>query len=484
VATRALWLEEALAAEGGGDATPLQGTVRADVCLVGGGYTGLWTAIHLKRHDPSLDVAVVEADVCGGGASGRNGGFVLSWWAKFSKLRSLCGTDEALRLARASAAAVDDIGDFCRTEGIDAHYRRDGWLWAATSAAQHGAWDSTVAELAALGERPFEPLAPAEVARRAGSATHTAGVFEPTAATVQPALLARGLRRVALARGVRIFERSPMTHLVRSRPPVVRTAAGEVVADRVVLALNAWAARLPELRRALVVIASDVVATAPIPRRLEEIGWRDGLAVSDSRLLVNYYRTTLDGRVVFGLGGGALAFGGRVGSAFQGASPRSEDVATSFRALYPVLADAPMSHSWTGPIDRSLNGLPAFNHLAGRRDIAYGVGFSGNGVGPSLIGGRILASLTLGIDDEWAAAGLVGDPHGSFPPEPVRYLGGRVVRRAVARKERRETAGRRPDRATLFLAGFAPAGLVPTAPSEPAAGTGDDREAVAGRPGA
>ena len=137
---------------------------------------------------------------------------MLSWWAKFATLAKLCGTEEAIRLARASQRAVTEIGEFCEEHGIDAHYRLDGWLWAATSAAQVGAWSATLAELDRVGAHPFVELDPEGVVARSGSPTHLAGVFERTA-TVQPALLARGLRRVALERGIRIFEGSPMTAL-------------------------------------------------------------------------------------------------------------------------------------------------------------------------------------------------------------------------------------------------------------------------------
>src|SRR5215467_7098062 len=139
---RSLWLQEALV--GAEDAPRLEGRERADVCIVGGGYTGLWTAIRLKEHDPSLDVALVEGDVCGGGASGRNGGFVLTWWAKFGTLKKVCGGEEAVRLAEASGDAVDGIGAFFAEHAIDAHYRRDGWLWAAKSHEQLYAWGETI----------------------------------------------------------------------------------------------------------------------------------------------------------------------------------------------------------------------------------------------------------------------------------------------------------------------------------------------------
>jgi putative aminophosphonate oxidoreductase len=455
---RSLWLDEALPGET--DEAALEGDVRADVCIVGGGFTGLWCALALKEDDPSLDAAIVEADICGGGASGRNGGFVLSWWAKFRALEDLCGTEEALRLARASAAGVEAIGAFCTANDIDAHFRHEGWLWTATSTAQIGAWDATLDRTEALGEQPFVRLEPGEAARRGASPMHLAGVFEPSGATVQPARLARGLRRVALERGVRIFEHSPMRRLDRGRPARVRGHSGSVTADRVVLALNAWATGLPELKRALVVIPSDVIATPPIPERLREIGWPGSTCIDDSRMMVNYWRTTLDGRIVFGKGGGGITFGARIGPEYDGPSPRADWVVDSFHRLYPALGDVPAERSWFGPIDRSKIGLPFFAPIDDAGTILVGAGYSGNGVGPSYLGGRILASLALGLDDEWASSGLVRTP-GGLVPEPVRYVGGRVVRAAIARAEAAEDAEREPRRIDLLLAGLAPAALVP-----------------------
>ena len=448
---RSLWLEEALAGEE--DAPRLEGEERADVCVIGGGYTGLWTALRLKEHDPALDIVLVEADVCGGGPSGRNGGFVLSWWAKFGTLRKLFGADEALRLARSSVEAIAGIGSFCNEHGIDAAFRQDGWLWTATSRAQIGAWDPVVADLERHGERPFEPLSPDEVATRTGSDRHLAGVFEPNAATVQPALLARGLRRVALERGVRIFERSPIRRLERDRSLRIRSGRGSVVAERVVVATGPWLVQARGLRRALVAVSSDMVATAPTDLDL------GGVGISDSRLRVHYYRLTRDGRLAFGKGGGTIALGGRIGGSFHGASPFASEVEAALRATYPQLASVPVTSSWTGPIDRSLHGLPFFWRM--REDLVAGAGYSGNGVGPAYLGGRILSSLVLGLDDEWARAGLVGAPPGSFPPEPVRFVGGILVRRAVTAKERAEDAGRAPSRVAVGIAHLAPAGLVP-----------------------
>lgn len=459
-APRSLWLQEAL---GHGDDGPaLEGEHSADVCVVGGGYTGLWTALRVKELEPTIDVCLVEADVCGGGPSGRNGGFVMTWWVKFPMLARLCGTQEALRLARASTDAVVEIARFCREHAIDAHLRQDGWLWTASNRAQLGAWWAAMDALDRHGERPFVELEPDEVAHRSGSKRHLGGVLERSVATVQPAFLARGLRRVALERGVRIFERSPVTAVERPQLPVVRTDRGMLRAHRLVLATGPWLRQMRALRRSLVVIATDMVATEPIPEELDRLGLRDGVAISDSRALLHYYRTTLDGRIAFGTGGGTLALGGRIGQRFEGSSPRDRSVAASLRWLYPSLARVAVTASWTGPIDRSASGVPFFHRLDGRPDLVCGAGYSGNGVGPSWLGGRILASLALERDDEWAHAGVVMQPPGRFPREPVSYMGGLLVRAAVARKERAEDAGRDPDRLTTRVALLAPPGTAET----------------------
>jgi putative aminophosphonate oxidoreductase len=474
---RSLWLQQALADEPAvAPAAGLRRGERADVCIVGGGYTGLWTAIFLKEREPSLDVALVEADICGGGASGRNGGFALSWWAKLASLVKICGEDDGVWLAHEAEEAVDFLGEFAAANRIDADYRRSGWLWAATSPAQIGTWEPTVRETERRGIDVFERLSPEEARRCGGSARYLGGVLERTAATVHPGRLVRGLRRVALERGIRIFENSPVVELEPGRPATVRTRSGDLRADTVVVALNAWTAGLAPfrgLRRAFVPISSDIVATAPMPDLLEEIGWTGGECITDSRLLVHYHRTTSDGRIVLGRGGGALGLAGRFGETFHYDRKRCERVADSLRWLYPETAAVPITHAWCGPIDRSESGLPFFGRLDGAGNIVYGLGFSGNGVGPCVVGGRILASLALRAGDRFAENGLTHGPKALFPPEPIRFVGGLVVKEAVRRKEALEDAGRAPNAVLRTLAGLAPAGLFkvdePVEEGEPAA---------------
>ncbi len=442
-----LWHEEA----GFEERPALDQELTADVCIVGGGYSGLWTALRVLELEPAAGVVVLEARRCGWAASGRNGGFALSWWPKLPTLRKRAGEQEAVRLARASERAIGEIGEFCAREGAEAGFRQGGWLWTAGSDAQMGAWDAAIEAGA-----PLEAVAADELRARTGSPWLRGGVVEPAAATVQPALLARGLRRVALERGVRLFEGSPMVGLDRDAG-LVSTPGGSVRAGAVVLAANAWLAGLPELRRSIAVVSSDVVASAPLPDALRESGWTRGEAISDSRLMVRYWRTTADGRVVLGRGGSALAYGARFD--FHDPGGRAAAVASELRQIVPAVGAAAITHTWGGAVDRSVDGLPFFGSLPSRARVVYGAGFSGNGVAPSLIGGRVLASLALGRDDEWSGCGLArGVPGGRFPPEPVRWAGGQLVRRAVARKERVETAGGRAGWLARGLAGLAPKG--------------------------
>lgn len=439
--------------------SPLKGSHSADVLIIGGGFVGLWTAMTLKQMEPDARVILLEQDVCGGGASGRNGGFVMSWWPKIGTLRGFCDEQQARFLGESAERAIHELGEFCAQHGIDAHFQQKGWLWTATTPQHVNSWNATLAACERLGVQPFERLSAAEVARRTGSAVHLAGVFERSNATVQPGLLARGMCRVAQANGVEIHERSAVTEIHPGQPARVTTAQGEVLANSVVLATNAWAAAIPELAQLMVPVNSSIVVTEAIPERLQKAGWGGGEAITDSQLMVDYYRTTRDGRIAFGKGTGAISYGSRINEVF------SEDPASillteaDLRRTYPELGDVGLTHRWSGPIDRTYDSLPVFGRLGGQKNIHYGIGWSGNGVGPSRLGGRILASLALGRKDEWSGCPLVERRCRRFPPEPLRYIGGSMVRNAVIRKERAELAGGAPGSLDCLLARFAPSGL-------------------------
>jgi glycine/D-amino acid oxidase-like deaminating enzyme len=450
---RSLWLRDVL--DGAQSAPPLTGVARADVAIVGGGYVGLWTALELQRRQPGIEVVLLEADVCGSGASGRNGGHIHSWWDRLRNLIAVCGEAEAVRLATASRDALDTLAELSAED--DFELRRDGWIWTATTPAQLGAWEDTVALAERHGAGAYRVLDGAELRRRTGSGVHLAGVSEDAGGTVHPGRLVRALRRRALAAGVRIHERSPVEAIEEDGSVVVvRTPGARVEAGRVVLATGSWAAALPEFRRRLYVVASDVVATARAPERLEAAGWTEAGAICDSQARVLYYRRTVDGRAVFGRGGGTIALAGRIGSAFDRSPRFAADAEAAFRRVYPALRDVPIEHAWAGPVDRTLSALPIFGRLAASPRVVYGVGWSGSGVAQSVVGGRILASLALGADDAWSRCGLVDQRPLRLVPDPVRFVGAHVVRAAVMRQARAEDRGGAADPVTRRVAALVP----------------------------
>lgn len=382
----------------------------------------------------------------------------MSWSAKYFTLERLFGAAEAVRLVRESERSIADIGVFCAANGIDCDYRLDGTLYTATNAAQVGATDAVIAALEHKGINSFRRLPLEQVQRLAGSARHLEGWFSPAAATVQPGKLVRGLRRVALQRGVRLYEGTAMTGLEHGAPVQVRTAHGTLRADRVVLGLNAWMARVfPQFERSVAIVSSDMVITEPCPELLRQIGLDSGISVLDSRIFVHYYHNTSDGRLMLGKGGNTFAYGGRMLPVFDQPSPYRRLLRESLGGFFPALAEVPLAASWNGPSDRSVTGLPFFGRLDGQGNVFYGFGYSGSGVGPCHMGGQILSSLALGLDNPWTRSPLVKGPLGLFPPEPIRYLGSLMVRNAIRRKEQAEDRGVRPRRLDVRLARFAAA---------------------------
>ncbi len=455
---RSLWLKQVLVGEE--DQPALRGHRDADIVIVGGGFVGLWTALRLRERGPGLRIVILEADICGGGASGRNGGMVLSWWPKASTLKALCGQEEALFLINASTDAIDEIGTFCSEHAPNAQFHLGGFLWTSTAPAHTGSWKAVQETSAKLGQPDvFHDLTPEQVAFRSGSSAHLAGVFEAHAATVHPGYLVRALRRVALERGIEIFENSPVSNITEGPTVRVNTPQGSVTSTKVVLATNAWAAAMKELRPYIFVISSDMIATEPAAEELKKIGWVGHEGIADSQTLVCYYRTDDDGRVLFGKGGWAIGMGSWMPPSMERHAGRARMVMEDFRRYYPRLGNKRVTDDWAGPIDRTYNSLPIFGHLGRHNNIIYGVGWSGNGVGPSVVGGRILASLALGTDDRWSNNGLVHAQHRKFPPEPFRYVGAHAVREAIVRKERRESQGREPLWLHKALASLAPSGL-------------------------
>ena len=391
----------------------------------------------MKEREPSARVVVLEAATCGAGPSGRNGGFVHGYWASLAELVSLLGRDEALELARAGERIVPAV----RALEDDVWLVEGGMLMVSAAPAQDAAVEHAVAAAADAGvPEQVVPLDGDQLALRIRSPVFRRGVFFPDGATVQPARLVRALRGRVLATGVELHEHSPASF----RGGEVETARGRVRAPEVVVAINAAATGWRPVARHVTNFGSYVVLTEPVPELLAEIGWTGGEAIVDGRMFLHYFRTTADGRVLMGSGSGPIGFRGKLDGRFTGDDATAARAEHGLRRLLPGLADARIERAWGGPIDVSADHLPFFGTVPGTQRVHYGLGYSGHGVGPSWLGGQILASLALGREDEWTALPLATRRVASLPPEPLKRLGGGVVRKAIMAVERAEEEGRRP----------------------------------------
>jgi glycine/D-amino acid oxidase-like deaminating enzyme len=439
------WIAEA----GSPEVLPaLEGDHGADVVVIGGGYTGLWTAWHVLAADPGANVVVLERGRCGHGPSGRNGGFVTGIDVSLPTLRDAHGEAAAQAWVAAGRETVDAVGAWCEAEGIDAWYRKGGELIVSTAAAQDGRVGSDAIDGSCVLAQSAE-----QARARCDSPVFRSGVFTPAAATVHPARLAFGLRERLLARGARIFEGSRVTGLRPAPEGIsVRTSAGARVRARTaVLAVCAASGALPALRNRLTVSSSHIVCTEPVPDVIEQLGWDGGEAITDMRALLHYTRTTRDGRIVFGWAGGRMAAGARAHGRMEVDHGVIAQVRADLLRWFPQLAGRRIAHAWGGPIDVSPTHRPAIVGLPSLPAWAA-FGYTGNGVAPSHLFGRTLAALALDRRDPVTRLPFVDPALRRVPPEPLRIAGAALIRRALVRKESAEEAGAEPDPVSAGLA--------------------------------
>ncbi|OKY26695.1 FAD-dependent oxidoreductase [Thalassotalea sp. PP2-459] len=455
---QAFWFNDALTSCEIPNIPILQGKITADVCIIGGGYTGLWTAIKIKQQDPTLQVVIVEKGVCGQGASGRNGGCMLTFSTKFASLIQLFGINEAKRLVQASEQAVLDIANFCKQHHINADIRTDGAIYTATNSAQQSIVTQPLPLLKAHNINQWQQKTKDYLSQVTGSKHAISGIESPAAGSLHPGKLVLGLVKHALSMGIFIYQQSPyLSHKATEQNIQVKTPQGEIISEKLVFAVNAWMGQLfNDFNRYYTLVSSDMVITKPMPKLLANVGLDHGKAIADSRIFVHYYRSTPDGRLMLGKGGNLFAFNNRMLPAFDQPSRYQQQLTNAFKQFFPRLP-CDFTTSWTGASDRSTTGLPFFGTLAGQKNVYYGLGYSGNGVVQSYLGGDILSSMVLGIDNEWTRSPMAKGPISKFPPEPIRYLGAQLVKRSIMRKEQAEALEQQPTWFDIQLAKFAAA---------------------------
>jgi len=440
-----MWLETC-----GDDLTPrpaLPGDTSCDVAVVGAGFTGLWTAWHLLRDDPTLRVVVIEREIAGWGASGRNGGWCSALFAaSWSRVAAEHGREAALSLRRALERTVADVDEWCRDNGVDADVAVGGTLTLARGPAQVQRVRSYVAEDHEAGGADTVWLDAKETADRIVMTGVAGAAYTPHCAAIQPAKLVRGLARAVEKLGGRIHEH---TRALAIEPGRVRTAHGDVVADVVVQATEGYTSDLANRTRTLAPVWSLIVATEPLPADVwSQIGWRRRETVTDGRHLIIYAQRTADARIVFGGRGAPYRFGSRT-SGTQGHDRTFRRLEDELKVLLPATAGARITHRWGGVLGVSRDWMPSVG-LDRSAGFAWGGGYVGDGVGCSALAGRTLADLVLARDTELTRLPWVGHQWPQWEREPLRWLGVRGVNALMNSADRVEArTGRESKRARL-----------------------------------
>jgi glycine/D-amino acid oxidase-like deaminating enzyme len=430
----------------GDDLSPrpaLNGAAEADVCIVGAGYTGLWTAYHLARLNPSLRIAVVEANVAGWGASGRNGGWCSALFAaSWPRLAQEHGVDAALALRRAMEHTVDDVGEWSREHAVDIGYAKGGTLTFARSAAQLQRLEHHAQEDQRFGGRDTVLLSADDAARRVRVTDSQSAMFTPHCAAIQPAKLARGLAHVVEQLGVTIYEQTPA---VAIDPHAVRTQHGTVHAEFVIRATEGYTVSLAEHRRAVAPVWSLLIVTEPLPAQIwADIGWDGRETVTDERHVLIYAQRTSDGRIAFGGRGAPYRFGSRTDGE-RGHAATYRRLTKAFTEMFPAAAHVPIARRWGGVLAVPRDWMPSVG-LDRATGYGWGGGYVGDGVACAALAGRTLADLVLGRDTALTALPWVQHRSSRWEPEPLRWLGIRGVSVALEAADGEERRFGRPSR--------------------------------------
>jgi glycine/D-amino acid oxidase-like deaminating enzyme len=438
------WLETS-----GDDLTPrppLDGSVDVDIAVLGAGYTGLWTAYSLLERDPSLRILIVEREIAGFGASGRNGAWCTSGFgAGPDLLTHQYGRDAARAVHDAMVATVDEIGRVVAAEGIDAHYQKDGELSLAIGAHQLPALDAVQRSYDRMGVPEFAHRLDEDAAReRLAVAGVVGGIWFPATAAVHPGRLVRGLARVVERKGATIVERTAVTNVRTGARPALETDRGVVGARVVVLAGESYLSGLPGYRRAVLPIYSLIVMTEPLTdAQLAEIHWTHRAVVHSQALTVDYLSRTVDGRVLFGGRGAPYHFGSAIRPEFDQHAATHARLRRSIVEWFPSLAGVRTTHAWGGTVGVPRDWIPTM-----RYDRATGVatahGYTGEGVAATNLGGRVLADLITQHDSELTRLPMVQHRSRPWEPEPFRFLAARYLQRASLNLDERAALTGRP----------------------------------------
>ncbi|MBW3657910.1 MAG: FAD-binding oxidoreductase [Actinobacteria bacterium] len=448
--TPSYWLEDA--DDGRSPRPALDGDRRADVVVVGAGFTGLWTAWELLRREPSLDVIVLEAETVGFGASGRNGGWCSpGLGVSPAELARRTSPATARWTVEVMRATVDEIAELTAGAGLDVGYRKGGILRVARGPHEVPSMHATMDQLASLGLADGCAVLSADELRERVHVAGAEGAFwDPHGAVLHPGRLVRGLARLIEDASGTVHEDTAVTRVEPGAHPAAVTDHGTVRASTVVLATEAWLSQLPGWTREVLPVYSLIVLTEPVPDLLaERIGWKADECLSSHRTTVDYLSRTPDGRILFGGRGAPYHFGSSIDPAYD---THDETHAMLRRMLvdwFPDLAGVRFTHAWGGALGMPRDFLPSMWHDPAS-GLAAAYGYTGQGVATARLAGRVLADLVLDGSTPLADLPMVGHRPRRWEPEPLRWLGARFVQRGLqAVDDRAERTGEPPTGRTL-----------------------------------
>jgi glycine/D-amino acid oxidase-like deaminating enzyme len=425
---------------------PLDGSIETDVCIVGAGFTGLWTAYELRRADPSLDVVVLEKEFAGFGASGRNGGWVIGELSgSRHRLAARAGLEGVHALARAIHETVDEVARVVAAEGIECAFRKDGSLHVAQSDVELRRLRAEVEEDRRFGltEHDSALLGRDELARRIRVVNGVGARFTPHCARVQPAALARGLGLAAERSGARIFEQTAVKSI---EPRRARTGVGDVRARWIVRATEGYTADLPGSKRLLVPVSSAMIATEPLgDDAWRSIGWDHAETLLDGRHLYAYAQRTADGRIAIGGRGVPYRYGSGTAREDRLSEATVSELRARLRRLFGDAADVPVAASWHGVLGVSRDWAPSVG-ADPETGLAWAGGYAGEGVAAANLAGRTLRDLILGHESELTRLAWIRAPARRWEPEPLRFAGIHSVYALLRAADSREERTGRPSR--------------------------------------
>ncbi|MGZ1490366.1 NAD(P)/FAD-dependent oxidoreductase [Brevibacterium sediminis] len=424
--------------------------ITVDVAVVGAGYTGLWTAYYLLREDPSLRVAIVEREVAGFGASGRNGGWASAIFPiSLARVAHFHGHTAALDLQHAMNDAVDEIGRVSTDEGIDCDYAKEGFISLARNPAQLARARASVKATEDFGAHgQFKFLDAAEAADQVRATSVLGATFTPHCAVIQPDHLVRGLAAWVESHGGAIYEDTPALTMESGR---VGTPGGVVSAEVVVRATEAYTPEFPQHRREVAPLYSLVVATEPLPADLRsELGLDGRKAFNDLRNLRIYAQSTADGRIVFGGRGAPYHFMSRVDPRFDTDTRIHNKIVDTMHDFFPQLRDVPIAHRWGGPLGVPRDWFPSVG-LDRSRGIAWAGPYVGDGVATSNLAARVLRNLILNKPDELNSLPIVDHRSPRWEIEPFRWVGVNAGLAAAELGNFEERITKRPSKISALL---------------------------------